>query len=137
MFGSGKKTFIDADSSCKDRGGFLVEPRTEAINNVAKTYPFSPALWIGLSYIAENFNYIWQTDRTTLTYTDWGPGKPTGADCVTIGKNMDAWSDIACSHKRHYLCEARKRKSYYVIMLFCQFPYWTRDVRFETKVGQI
>ncbi|CAC5386976.1 unnamed protein product [Mytilus coruscus] len=67
-------------------------------------------VWIGAHDSVIESRFIWESDNTNLTYTDWNPGEPNNAgrqeDCVHMNnKAAYKWNDIQCSHVFSYICE--------------------------------
>jgi len=58
-------------------GGELVVINDEAENTwIWETFsPYTPAIWIGLSDLANEGQFVWE-DRTPLVYSNWSPGEP-------------------------------------------------------------
>ena len=97
--------------ACQQLGGFLAEPRSDYISNVITFFDFQEPFFIGLREKDGDGDFRWQTDWSTLSYTDWDVGQPDRPehwpkDCVTINKN-DRWDDKNCYVKREYLCQAK------------------------------
>ena len=94
-------------------GGFLVEPRSEEITNAVKTFTFNGLLWMGLNDIGKNRTFTWQTNRATLSYTNWASKQPDNdkgnEHCVAVTK-YGTWDDRYCDDKRAYICQAHKRE---------------------------
>ena len=115
--GTGEKTFEEATRSCQQLGGFLAEPRTQEINTAVQTFNFqSRFLWIGLTDLAEDETFLWQSNNAGLSYTDWAPNQPNNHQykqhCVGVRKknnnNNKQWNDRKCAEKNEYLCQSCK-----------------------------
>ena len=63
--------------------------------------------WIGATDVAEEGNFIWTSDNSTVGFVNWYPGEPSnsnGEDCVAICRN-EHWSDYRCNVKFPYICQ--------------------------------
>ena len=122
MMGPGEKSFSDATAACEDMGAFLVEPRTEEINDAAKSFTFDVAIRIGLTDIEDEGQFVWRSDASHVTWTDWGDERPRNDDpkhdCVVIQRDIKAWNDISCEGKRKYLCQAYLGKIFILTLVF-------------------
>lgn len=38
------------------------------------------SVWIGANDNAQESNFVWESDNTSLTFTDWNTGDPNNAD---------------------------------------------------------
>ncbi|XP_063436765.1 collectin-12-like [Mytilus trossulus] len=109
---SSEKTWSAAKDDCHRKGGFLVKIDSAVENWFLKTFikTYSPsAVWIGAHDTNEESHFVWESDISGLTYTDWYPDEPNdqhGEDCVQMSKSYDyAWNDEQCSYAISYICE--------------------------------
>ena len=53
-------------------------------------------------------SYKWLKDDSSLSYTNWENGEPSGSDevCVEIRQDNGRWNDISCGMTITALCEA-------------------------------
>ena len=111
-----KKTFADATEDCQARDSYLVEPRSEEINNIVKNLTTGTAIWIGLKRSTYEDEFLWQTDNAPLVYDDWSPGKPTEvSNCVVLNvKNLHAWINKDCDEMKEYICQSKSSPGYFV-----------------------
>ena len=91
-------------------GGFLAEPRSEAMTIAMKQIEFEHNHpWIGLKDIAKTRNFLWPTDNAALSYKNWGKRQPNNwqgnQHCVALNPNK-TWDDIDCDLKHEYLRQA-------------------------------
>lgn len=66
--------------------------------------------WIGGHDSQRESSFVWESDNSPLTYTDWASGEPNNAlnneDCLQLRKSLDyKWNDNLCTHIRSYICE--------------------------------
>ena len=64
--------------------------------------------WIGATDVAEEGNFIWTSDNSTVSFVNWYPGEPNNdfnnEDCVTICRNKH-WNDGNCIQNLPYICQ--------------------------------
>merc|ERR1711962_227091 len=125
-------SYEDAQTDCKNGGGFLAVAKTKDINDflyerLTRVYRFTGGkVFIGLNDDKDEGKYRWE-DGTHLgdagsTYTNWAPGSGPNRswagrklkDCVTIDTNEHGkWVDTHCyegytmGKDRYYICEYR------------------------------
>ncbi|XP_063419438.1 collectin-10-like [Mytilus trossulus] len=111
---SNDKTWSAAKDDCRRKGGFLVKV-DDAIENwflksfMSHTNSFA-SVWIGANDINRDYNFVWDFDKSELTYTDWSVGEPNNKynseDCVQMRESVNyAWNDSECSKAESYICE--------------------------------
>ncbi|XP_052085147.1 uncharacterized protein LOC127722298 [Mytilus californianus] len=108
-----KMTWNAAKTDCHRKGGFLVKIDNTVENWFLKSFIIvakNPGhVWIGAHDSVQESRFIWESDNTVLTYTDWNPGEPNNAgeeDCVHMSSALTyKWNDIQCSHKFSFICE--------------------------------
>lgn len=67
--------------------------------------------WIGANDIAKEGNWIWESDKSKLFFSDWHVGEPnTGGaneDCVKIrwAISLYRWNDARCEKLNLYISE--------------------------------
>ena len=64
--------------------------------------------WIGANDIDIEDDWVWESDKSKLFFSDWHVGQPTtDGDCVEIrwNKSLYRWNDVICSHLNLYICE--------------------------------
>ncbi|XP_063438722.1 collectin-11-like [Mytilus trossulus] len=104
------KTWKDAKIDCHSKGGYLVKIDNAVENCFLKSYLQNDNVWIGATDNEQESNFVWESDNTSLTFTDWNPNEPNnaapGEDCASMGKRWDyRWNDWACSLLFSYICE--------------------------------
>ncbi|CAC5386975.1 unnamed protein product [Mytilus coruscus] len=107
------KPWDAAKDDCHGKGGFLVKIDNAVENWFLKTYiktdsPYS--VWIGAHDSQQESNFIWESDNSALTYTDWHQGEPSNRynneNCVHMRESSDyTWNDYPCSSTESYICE--------------------------------
>jgi len=118
--------YYQADQFCKKHGGYLFEPRTAADTNFIKPM-LSQGLfyWIGLNNLA-NGRYLWQSDNSPLTYTNWAPSNPDNFNIercvVSCGYGGYLWNTIGCSDQKEGGFGSTCFKSGGYIHAVCQKP---------------
>ncbi|XP_052084102.1 perlucin-like protein [Mytilus californianus] len=109
-----RKTWSAANDDCHRKGGFLLKIDNAVENWFLKTYIkyHNPnSVWIGAHDSEQESNFIWESDNTNLTFTDWFPGEPNddnNEDCVHMRKSVNyRWNDYQCSERTSYICEKK------------------------------
>ena len=128
-FHTEKETAAIAISFCKAKGGKLVEPRNETVNdfvaNHAKDKLISQ-LWIGVHDISTEGSFKYDSQDNDIVWSNWDWGQPNNIedkeDCVAIGvskitkssgrsetsvtlSEFGNWWDTSCSFKKAFVCE--------------------------------
>ena len=99
-----------AELICKSEGGKLPSSHSQEENDLILAAAQGKAIWLGLSDIASEGNFVW-SDGTTLDYENWRKKEPNnkgnrGEHCVEISKKRDgAWNDKDCDQKRRIVCQ--------------------------------
>ncbi|XP_067676044.1 C-type Lectin CRL-like [Haliotis asinina] len=116
LFRKTHQAWPEAVFECEKHDALLASFETKAENihiqdmmevfNVGKT----DNVWIGLSDVREEGNFVWESTRQKATYLPWGKHEPNQAtiqeDCVMLyGRQDHTFSDDACTQKYSYLCE--------------------------------
>ena len=89
-----------AVTKCTDIGGLLPEPRNQVENNFLMTLTMD-RFWLGIDDRAISNRYVYKSDNSLVTWTQWGPGLPvnTGDNCVTLWRDNGAtdryWKHIS------------------------------------------
>ena len=111
-----RKTWQQAVDACQEINSYLIEPRTEEINNIAKSFNLLNRPWIGASDISVEGNWVWDSDDETLTYTNWRRPEPNNGgifgpqNCATFYSD-GSWDDVGCTGRQQYICQTKKRTS--------------------------
>jgi len=123
------RTFLEADEECGKSGGTLVHVKDKNMNiyivrQLLQTYQFQSQLWIGLSDIDTEGQFMW-TDESPADFTNWGFAEGQGRrsnsdleDCVTLDPIMGGyWKDQPCDRSvrygmpRPFICQFQPQKS--------------------------
>ena len=69
--------------------------------------------WIGMSDLATQGTYAWDTSTSTFTYRFWATNEPSskvGEDCVNIDSGPDRfWRNSQCTDTKFPLCQKGER----------------------------
>jgi len=100
---TGALNYYGADQFCKTQGGYLAEPRTqEETENLELFLLREQNYWIGLTDAADEGTFVWGTDYSSPTYTNWAMYQPDngmgrGDDCVILSMIFGLkWHDLNC-----------------------------------------
>jgi len=107
LFGTDAMNYDDAQQFCADNGGHLAEPRskkeTKVINNKIDRFGSNVNYWIGLTDRANEGSFVWGSDGSEATYTNWNGREPNNMrneDCAHIRTNKNnEWNDSKCNQK--------------------------------------
>ena len=124
LIGEGELNFTEATAACHSMGAFLPEPRTEALQNVMKSDFFPRYFWLGLTDVDNEGQFVWETDKTPVSWTNWKTNEPSGRtdyDCVRNVYQSTYWQDFKCVWTYPYVCQKGK---YYFIKLFSRFHFF-------------
>jgi hypothetical protein len=64
--------------------------------------------WIGANDIYIEDDWVWESDKSKLLFSDWHVDEPsTDGDCTDIKwfQSLYRWNDEICSHFNLYICE--------------------------------
>ncbi|CAG2215604.1 COLEC12 [Mytilus edulis] len=104
-----RKTWNEAKTDCQRKGGFLVKIEDVAENWFFKSLVSGGSVWIGAHDSTRESRFIWVSDNTPVTFTDWSTNQPdnwrNGEDCVHFHSSTNKWNDAGCLHKMGYICE--------------------------------
>ena len=104
-----RKTWSDAAAACRGLNSHLIEPRTEEVNTIAKSFDVIHNPWIGASDIQVEGQWVWASDGelVTLTYTDWAIGQPNNLEdqhCAAY-QTVGGWGDNNCTKPQQFICQ--------------------------------
>ncbi|XP_052084106.1 perlucin-like protein [Mytilus californianus] len=108
-----RKTWYDAKIDCHTKGGYLVKIDNAVENWFLKSYIQTDNnthnVWIGAHDSERESNFVWESDNSSLSYTDWNSGEPNNElneDCASMRKKRNyRWNDVSCSLLFSYICE--------------------------------
>ena len=102
--------FSDAKAFCQSKGAILPEPRTQAMRTLMRqSEDFPEFFYLGLTDIANEGQFVWETDNSPVSDFDWEEGYPKGReyyDCVKSGTT--GWRDRKCSVYYSIVCQKRE-----------------------------
>lgn len=138
LFLAPRLTWAGADRLCRKNGTQLVEPRSSAQMvelQAAVLTALEPSsfvsYWIGLSDRAREGSFVWSSDNSTASYSNWATSEPNnscgsaslylcwlqngqcryecmpGEDCAEVKKDDGSWNDEACFNRRSFVCSER------------------------------
>ena len=105
--------WIDAQSYCRNVGGYLVSIETETENNfLADTFP-SGGYWLGGNDIEQNGVFVWDSGSDFI-FDNWDDGQPSDqldkVDCMrSRGTGTWKWHDRDCGVPFKSICEKEAR----------------------------
>jgi lectin-like protein len=92
--------------ACVAAGGYLVVPDDATELQGITTFAGNAMLWIGISDIATDGNYMTVLGQTAV-FLPWGAGQPSGGTrrCVQILANMQTLATELCGNAQQAVCE--------------------------------
>ena len=112
------KTYDDARANCEAMGRKLFEPKSAESNDEVISLARDnnmDSFWIGVDDLAQEGDFTYESDETSVTYTDWEIGMPdnylNNEHCVQIFNygNVDTpnykWNDQDCNAVLKSICE--------------------------------
>lgn len=108
--------FGQAKNVCKQQGGRLATPRTDAESEALKSGMAqrfeATRMWIGLNDLASPGTWVW-SNGSPLRYRAWTPGEPNAygrEGCVELFADRWTWNDLDCAEKLPSVCESPAKK---------------------------
>jgi len=101
-------SWFKGDLFCKQNGGMLAEPRTAEETDLIDKFCLADVdYWIGLTDLAIENNWIWDSDYSQPDYTNWySSPSSSGSDCAyKYGNHKLKWDDYSCDSYKHALCQ--------------------------------
>ena len=86
---------------CLQHGGILPEPRSQEENEFLNDLN-TDMFVLGLSDVEIEGSWLYDSDRSTVAFTNWHPGQPrggTGKNCAVMRNFANGgafWSDVPC-----------------------------------------
>nr|XP_020506487.1 macrophage mannose receptor 1-like [Labrus bergylta] len=109
-----KKTWSDAQSTCRGMGAELVSIRSMTEQSWLESYLYlaTSDVWTGLNDLVVPGMFTW-SDEHMVTFTYWAPGEPNNhdgfsEDCVEMLYQSGRWNDVSCSELNTYICKMPK-----------------------------
>ena len=100
--------------ACKEKGAKLFEPKSsitfKGVSGLAHTLGLN-GFWLGIHDKFSEGTYMYESDHSTLAWTNWIFGEPNNAydneDCAEVLVNQfdGKWMDSLCSHHKSFICE--------------------------------
>nr|XP_033785945.1 collectin-10 [Geotrypetes seraphini] len=111
-----ERSYRDALTHCRIRGGTLAMPKDDAANSLIANYVSKAGLFrvfIGINDVEKEGQFMY-TDNTPLqNYSSWKENEPSDAsgheDCVEM-LSSGAWNDVECHLTIYFVCEFMKKK---------------------------
>lgn len=107
-------TWSNSKMICQGLRGFLAKVENVEENSylekiIKDTNSFVPA-WIGGNDIEEEGNYVWTSNNTKISFTDWAPNQPNNygkyQHCIRYEFNTQwIWNDERCEKLSRFLCQ--------------------------------
>ncbi|KAM6975835.1 uncharacterized protein LKV04_015092 [Tautogolabrus adspersus] len=114
-----KKTWSDAQSTCRSMGAELVSIRSMTEQSWLESYLYlaTSDVWTGLNDLVIPGMFTW-SDEHMVTFTYWAPGEPNNhdgftEDCVEMLYQTGRWNDVSCTELNTYIC--KKPKAHYPV----------------------
>ena len=111
--------WTQSDELCQSNHGRLVEienaEKMEVIKE--KMTGLGQLFWMGLTDIATEGSWVWQSSKQPAKYTNWNAGEPSSGNgkyienCALIyegdwGRRLGEWNDVQCAQSSIFaLCE--------------------------------
>ena len=61
--------------------------------------------WIGANAIDIEDDWVWESDKSKLLFSDWHEGEPNNDDEERWDNSQYKWNDGQCHHLFLYICE--------------------------------
>jgi len=111
------KQWYSAEVECARHGGNLAVITSDLDQRAVRKYLDQQsngmrfAVWIGLTDVMGEGNWMWSNGQQLGRYNNWYPGEPNNyhgkQDCVYMAMQYDyQWLDLDCEAYRFSLCEA-------------------------------
>ncbi len=106
--------YANAVSDCQARGAKLFEPKSRTINDAVANLMGGNRFWIGLTDLASEGNFVYESNGQSPSYTYWltlgSTPQPDNANnnenCVHVRPDDNhGWNDINCGYSYRYVCE--------------------------------
>ncbi|XP_067386814.1 collectin-10 [Emydura macquarii macquarii] len=111
-----EKSYKEAMTHCRIRGGMLAMPKDEAANALIADYVSKSGLFrvfIGVNDMEKEGQFMYADNTPLQNYSNWKEGEPKDAavheDCVEM-LSTGKWNDSECNLAIYFVCEFKKRK---------------------------
>ena len=106
-------------------GGILYEPRDQSVMDSVISQAQTENLgefWIGIHDKDNEGTFVYDSDKSTLSFTKWNSGEPndwgSGEDCAAVDESGH-WNDLPCADfQRSYICIRETGKGISIPHLF-------------------
>ncbi|TFK12451.1 Collectin-10 [Platysternon megacephalum] len=111
-----EKSYKEAVTHCRIRGGMLAMPKDEAANALIADYVSKSGLFrvfIGVNDMEKEGQFMYADNTPLQNYSNWKEGEPKNTsvheDCVEM-LSTGEWNDSECHLAIYFVCEFKKRK---------------------------
>ncbi|KYO29267.1 collectin-10 [Alligator mississippiensis] len=111
-----EKSYREALTHCRIRGGMLAMPRDEATNALIADYISKSGLFrvfIGLNDMEKEGHFVYADNAPLQNYSNWKEGEPRDTsgheDCVEM-LSTGEWNDSECHLTIYFICEFLKKR---------------------------
>lgn len=111
-----EKSYKEAMTHCRIRGGMLAMPKDEATNALIADYISKSGLFrvfIGVNDMEKEGQFMYVDNTPLQNYSNWKEGEPKDVsvheDCVEM-LSTGEWNDSECHLAIYFVCEFKKRK---------------------------
>ena len=125
-----KKTWQDADTYCRGRGGHLASIKSEKEQREISMTSLGDPVWVGGSDKTEEGTWTW-TDGSNFSFTNWEAGYGNnGEDSNCMMSEGLKWMDTSCDSHRAFICQNKAQAMDGVSNL--TFEYSKAELKFTT-----
>ena len=111
-----KLNYQNAQITCQANNGKLFEPKNKLINDmiydgITNYYGIDTRLWIGINDLSTEGTFVYSSDGSNLTFTNWAPSQPKNLggteDCVDLRTEWDEgiWTVANCDDLISAICQ--------------------------------
>uniref|UniRef100_A0A8D0GQ53 Collectin subfamily member 10 n=1 Tax=Sphenodon punctatus TaxID=8508 RepID=A0A8D0GQ53_SPHPU len=111
-----EKSYKEALTHCRIRGGILAMPKDEEVNALIADYISKSGffrVFIGVSDTEKEGQFVYADHTPLQNYSNWKEGEPKDAfgheDCVEM-LSTGQWNDTECHLTMYFVCEFSKKK---------------------------
>ncbi|XP_053322962.1 collectin-10 [Spea bombifrons] len=110
-----ERSYRDALTQCRIRGGTLAMPKDQATNSLIADYISKMGLlrvYIGINDIEKEKHYVYTDNTPVQNFSNWKEGEPNDGsgyeDCVEM-HGTGVWNDVECHLTIYFVCEFLKK----------------------------